>query len=67
MACSGGCIMGGGQPVNPGQSKECRSQGLYDIDINTQIKKSTENPLIAQLYDGILKGKEHHLLHRNRE
>lgn len=67
MACSGGCIMGGGQPVNSGQSKECRSKGLYDIDINTQIKKSTENPLIAQLYDGILKGKEHHLLHRNME
>ena len=32
---------------------------------NTQIKKSNENPLVQSLYDGLLKGKEHKLLHRN--
>lgn len=67
MACPGGCIMGGGQPVEADSNKEVRAKGLYDIDVNTQIKKSTENPLITQLYDGLLKGKEHHLLHRNME
>lgn len=67
MACPGGCIMGGGQPVEADSNKEVRAKGLYDIDVNTQIKKSTENPLITQLYDGLLKGKEHYLLHRNME
>ena len=38
-----------------------------DTDINTQIKKSNENPLVQSLYDGLLKGKTHELLHRNFE
>ena len=68
MACRGGCIMGGGQPipVDP-QRRQERSKGLYDTDINTQIKKSNENPMILSLYDGLLKGKIHELLHRNFE
>ena len=66
MACRRGCIMGGGQPVpvDP-ESRIARSKGIYDTDINTQIKKSNENPLVQSLYDGLLKGKEHKLLHRN--
>ena len=64
MACRRGCIMGGGQPVNAGPRK-ARMKGLYDTDINTQIKKSNENPMILSLYDTLLKGKEHELLHRN--
>ena len=40
-------------------------KGLYDTDINMQIKKSTDNPLAVSLYDTLLKGKEHELLHRN--
>ncbi len=68
MACRGGCIMGGGQPipVEP-QRRQDRSKGLYDTDINTQIKKSNENPMVLSLYDGLLKGKTHELLHRNFE
>lgn len=68
MACRRGCIMGGGQPVpvNP-ESRIARSKGIYDTDINTQIKKSNENPLVQSLYDGLLKGKTHELLHRNFE
>lgn len=66
MACRRGCIMGGGQPVpvDP-ESRIARSKGIYDTDINTQIKKSNENPLVQSLYDGLLKGKTHELLHRN--
>lgn len=68
MACRRGCVMGGGQPVpvDP-ESRIARSKGIYDTDINTQIKKSNENPLVQSLYDGLLKGKTHELLHRNFE
>ena len=68
MACRRGCIMGGGQPVpvDP-ESRIARSKGIYDTDINTQIKNSNENPLVQSLYDGLLKGKTHELLHRNFE
>ena len=66
MACRRGCIMGGGQPVNAGpRTRKARMKGLYDTDVNTQIKKSNENPMILSLYDTLLKGKEHDLLHRN--
>lgn len=68
MACRRGCIMGGGQPVPVDlESRIARSKGIYDTDINTQIKKSNENPLVQSLYDGLLKGKTHELLHRNFE
>ena len=66
MACRRGCIMGGGQPVPvDSESRIARSKGIYNTDINTQIKKSNENPLVQSLYDGLLKGKTHELLHRN--
>lgn len=66
MACRRGCIMGGGQPVNAGpRTRKARMKGLYDTDVNTRIKKSNENPMILSLYDTLLKGKEHELLHRN--
>lgn len=66
MACRRGCIMGGGQPIPAGKrTRAARMKGLYDTDINMQIKKSSENPLALSLYEGLLKGKEHELLHRN--
>ena len=34
-----------------------------DTDLNEIIKKSDENPLVQELYAGLLKGKEHELLH----
>ncbi|HJD96561.1 [FeFe] hydrogenase, group A [Mailhella massiliensis] len=66
MACPGGCIMGGGQPVSScgGFSRE-RRNALYETDINMQIKKTSENPLLDTLYATLLKGREHELLHRN--
>lgn len=64
MACRQGCIMGGGQPVKPGaRTKEERTRGLYNADSVMVIKKADENPTIAALYEGLLKGKEHELLH----
>ena len=68
MACRRGCVMGGGQPTGAGpRTRAARMKGLYDSDVNTQIKKSDENPTILALYDGLLKGREHRLLHRNFE
>lgn len=68
MACRGGCIMGGGQPVvferNP---RSARTKGIYQIDQNTSVRKCDENPFVQNLYAGILKGHEHELLHVNTE
>ena len=64
MACKRGCIAGGGQPVPIGpRTKKARLEGIYKIDRMAQIKLSNENPIVTTVYDGILKGKEHKLLH----
>ena len=64
MACKRGCIAGGGQPVPIGpRTKKARLEGIYKIDSMAQIKLSNENPIITEVYAGILKGKEHKLLH----
>ena len=64
MACRRGCIMGGGQPTRAGdRTKAARAKGLYNADNTMIIKKSDENPLVVELYDTLLKGKEHELLH----
>lgn len=67
MACRRGCILGGGQPVPAGpRTKKGRTEGIYKVDVNSHIRFSNENPMVNTLYDGILKGQEHKLLHRNR-
>ncbi len=64
MACKRGCIAGGGQPVPIGpRTKKARLEGIYKIDSMAQIKLSNENPIVTTVYEGILKGKEHKLLH----
>lgn len=66
MACKRGCITGGGQPVPIGpRTKRARLEGMYKIDTVAQIKLSNENPIVQTLYDGLLKGKEHKLLHND--
>jgi NADH-quinone oxidoreductase subunit G len=66
MACRRGCIMGGGQPRLAGdRTKAARTEGIYRADNVSVIKKSDENPTIQALYQGMLKGKEHKLLHNH--
>lgn len=66
MACKRGCIAGGGQPVPIGpRTKKARLEGIYKIDSMAQIKLPNENPIVATVYEGILKGKEHKLLHND--
>ena len=52
MACPGGCINGGGQPSIKGDTTilEKRRRALYEIDKDTPIRKSHENPAITTLY-----------------
>ena len=63
MACPGGCVSGGGQPFASSAEKEKRGAGLYTADKLCNIKRSEENPLMMTLYNGILKGRVHELLH----
>ncbi len=65
MSCPGGCIGGAGQPFTNRDGKNYRSTGLYEADRMSHIKRSEENPVIRELYDGMLKGKAHKLLHVN--
>lgn len=63
MACPGGCIGGAGQPYGMRDKKLKRAKGLYRVDRLSQIKSSEENPVISNLYDGLLKNRNHELLH----
>ena len=63
MACLGGCVAGGGQPFGTNATKEVRGKALYSADKMLSIKRSEENPLMLSLYDGVLKGRVHELLH----
>ncbi|MCB8964255.1 MAG: iron hydrogenase small subunit [Bacteroidales bacterium] len=69
MACPGGCIGGGGQPLHHGDSSiiKARMAAIYREDAGKTIRKSHENPYIKQLYEEFLgkpmSEKAHHLLH----
>lgn len=55
MACPGGCIAGGGQPLSTSQEVlKSRMKSLYDIDKNAPINKSHNNPEIKELYNVFL-------------
>ncbi|MDR0728981.1 MAG: [FeFe] hydrogenase, group A [Prevotellaceae bacterium] len=69
MACPGGCVGGGGQPLHMGNAQIicARQQALYREDAQKPLRKSHENPYIQQLYNEFLgrplSPKAHHLLH----
>lgn len=63
MACPGGCIAGAGQPFGLERHRKSRSKALYSTDKLSYIKHSEKNPVISNLYNGMLKGKTHELLH----
>lgn len=63
MACPGGCVGGAGQPFGLMEQKKLRAETIYSSDKQTQLRHSDENPIIPSLYDGILKGRTHELLH----
>lgn len=73
MACPGGCVTGGGQPIVPARVqmvtdvKKERAKALYTEDANSAIRKSHKNPDIELLYKDYLaepgSHKAHELLH----
>jgi iron-only hydrogenase group A len=68
MACPGGCIGGGGQPIpTTDQIRLKRTAAIYDEDEKMQLRKSHENPEIKAIYDDFLEKplghKSHELLH----
>ena len=67
MACPGGCVMGGGQPVDGDKDKRAntRTKGIYAADSASSIKRSNDNPLMDLFYSGYFKGKAHELLHNH--
>ncbi len=68
MACPGGCLGGGGQPIptNP-EIRQKRAEAIYAEDAGLSIRKSHENPEVQKLYKDFLKEPlgsiSHHLLH----
>ncbi|MCQ2155433.1 MAG: [FeFe] hydrogenase, group A [Bacteroidales bacterium] len=69
MACPGGCVGGGGQPLHHGNVEviEARRKAVYEEDKNKPLRKSHENPYIQKLYEEYLgkplSEKAHALLH----
>ena len=60
MACPGGCIMGGGQPIKNSRTRaeydvrKLRADSIYSIDEKSQIRKSHKNPALNQVYEEYL-------------
>ena len=60
MACPGGCVTGGGQPIKNSKTRETvdvrklRADALYEIDEKSVIRKSHENPAIKRIYNEYL-------------
>ena len=74
MGCPGGCVNGGGQPIQPQyvrdtvDLKAVRAKALYDQDEAMEMRKSHLNPIIKEVYDNYFKGgygchAAHHTLH----
>ena len=69
MACPGGCIGGGGQPIPTSPAiREARAKAIYSEDSAYDVRKSHENPAILQIYnefltEGPCSHKSHKLLH----
>lgn len=67
MACPGGCVSGGGQPVpmNTEMRRE-RAKGLHKLDRTSHIKSSEKNPLVISLFEDIVND-NHELLHVHKK
>ena len=68
MACPGGCVGGGGQPIHDGEElAHERGKNLYFLDEHSKIRFSHENPDVLKLYEDYMEKpcshKAHMLLH----
>lgn len=70
MACPGGCVGGGGQPIHDGEERaEMLGKKLYKLDDERTLRQSHNNPEVQVLYNDFLSKplseKAEHLLHSN--
>ncbi len=73
MACPGGCVCGGGQPIQPASVRNDtdlrieRAKALYSEDQNLTLRRSHHNPRILKMYEEYFEKpgghKSHKLLH----
>ena len=66
MACFGGCVGGGGQPVpTDAKIRKQRARGLYQIDNRKKIRLAHKNPVVKKIYQDFLTSKKkiHSLFH----
>jgi iron-only hydrogenase group A len=69
MACPGGCLGGGGMPIPTNtEIRAARAEAIYAEDEGSEVRKSYENPAVAEIYsnfltDGPCGEKSHKLLH----
>ena len=70
MACPGGCVNGGGQPIQPAgvtnftNIRALRAKALYDEDAAMTMRKSHDNPVIKAMYDEYLEKPGSHKAHK---
>ena len=64
MACPGGCVGGGGQPIHEGLELAFeRGKDLYYLDANAKIRYSHENPDVNEMYKTYFGEPNGHLAH----
>ena len=70
MACPGGCVNGGGQPIQPSSVRSWtdlrteRAKAIYDEDVSLPIRKSHESPVIKKMYDEYFEKPGSHKAHK---
>ncbi len=73
MACPGGCVNGGGQPIRTAEERNnmdipgLRAKAIYDTDAKSKLRKSHDNPVVKELYENYFgepnSHKAHEILH----
>lgn len=68
MACPGGCVLGGGQPITSVQTRketaDTRGKALYKKDKSSSLRKAHNNPVIKELYKDYLEKPGGHKAHK---
>jgi NADP-reducing hydrogenase subunit HndD len=70
MACPGGCVNGGGQPIQPSEVRSwvdlrsLRAKAIYDEDRELPIRKSHNNPVVSRIYEEFLNNPGSEIAHK---
>lgn len=70
MACPGGCVNGGGQPIQPASVRNGldirveRAKAIYDEDGALHIRKSHRNPIVLKMYEEFFGTPNSHMSHK---